>query len=250
MNNTCRIIFAILFAVLLLPACASTPDTGVRKNFEQARIHSVAIVPFYSRASFGMDRQQLNEVRETYEAVATATLREQGFEVIDPRAFRQHMVELGLWDQFTDGIYLRRSLTTYFEPSSSETSVEILTLAALASDDAFPVEALLFGELIYHTQGSCQGSPDRFTPYARLSVTSGAPDSYPRPCVSSHFQAKLVDAQSGHTMWFNRMFHETHSRHIDDDITRRNITQAVRATIAEKAGLESLAPHRSVADKN
>ena len=245
------IISVLLLTVVLLPACASTPDTGVRKNFEQAQIRSVAIVPFYSRASFGMDRQKISEVRETYEAVATATLREQGFEVIDPRAFRQHLVELGLWEQFTDGIYLRRSLTTYFEPGSSQTpSVEVLTLAALAADDAFPVEALLFGELIYHTQGSCQGSPDRFTPYAQLTVTSGAPDSYPRPCVSSHFQAKLVDAQSGHTMWFNRMFHETHSRHIDDEIARRNITQAVRATIAERAGLESLAPQRSVADKN
>lgn len=233
-----------LLAMSMLSACASGPTTGVRSDFGQTQVQSVAIVPFYARSNFGMQRHDFAEVREIYEAITTAELRAMGFEVVDPRALRQHLEEVDLWDDFIDGIHLRQSLTTYFEsqPGDPSPAVETRTLRELAQQEAFPAQTLLFVEVIYHTRGTCMGTAERYTPYARILVASGAPNSFPRPCVSSHIQAKLVDVETGQTMWFNQMFFETHARHIDDDVIRSNIAQAIQSTLGEGAGLRPLAP--------
>lgn len=239
---------AFLFLAISLGGCATGPRTGIRKDFEQRQVHTLAVATFYSSDSrFGMADEDFEEVRTLYEAAATATLRDQGFEVIDPRAFQQYLVELQAWELFKDGIRLRRPLTNYFElgSSTSPIPIEILTLRQIARSVPIPVEAVLFGELVYHSQGICRDKTEQSTPYARVKALAGAPEELPRPCVTSHFQAKLVDVQTGQTMWFNRMMVETHARHIDKDIVKDNILRAVLATLNEDSGLAPLAAPKS-----
>lgn len=233
---------AMIIAGALLSACATGQKTGVRKDFEQRQIRTLAVASFYSDGRFGLDEQDLKELRELYEAAATAALREQGFEVVDPRAFHQYMVELQAWELFKDGVRLRRPLTNYFELGDAKRPIpiEILTLRQISAATPIPVEAILFGELIYHSQGTCRVQTELATPYARVRTMAGAPNSLPRPCVTSHFQAKLVDVQTGQTMWFNRMLVETHARQIDRHLTKDNIIQVITATLTEDSGLTPL----------
>ena len=231
----------------LLFSCASTPDVGIRSDFEEHRITTIAIAPFYTTGSFGLDAEQRDEIAAAYEAIAAEALRQQGFEVMDSQALRHHLLETDQWSEFTDGIHLRQAITAYFEPSASpgHSSIEVLTLVDLARSDAFPVETILFGEIVYHSEGTCREIADDHIPYARLSIHPAAPDRLPRPCVSSHFQAKLVDVHTGQTMWFNRMFVETHTHQLDSEIIRETIAQTVQSTVAAEAGIAPLAPIRA-----
>lgn len=237
------LMLSFLLLGILLSACATGQKTGIRKDFEQHQVRTLAVASFYSGSNFGMSPQEFDEVRELYEAAATGALRTMGFDVVDPRAFHQHLVELQVWEPFQDGVRLHRPLTSYFELGGPKAPVpvEVLTLQAIAGQASIPVEAVLFGELVYHSQGICRTETALATPYAQISKLAGAPDALPRPCVTSHFQAKLVDVQTGQTMWFNRMFVETHARHIDKELAKENIRRAVFATISERAGLAPLA---------
>lgn len=231
-------------AALLVAACASGPDVGVRTDFEEHRLTTVAIVPFYASGSFGLDALERQDIQQRYQDAAAEALRDQGFEVLHAGALRDHLANRDRWDQFDDGIHLRQPLKYYFEPDSTDDSpsIEVQTLIDLADDDAFPVEALLFGEVVYHSPGTCREKADDHTSYAQLSITASAPAELPRPCISSHFQAKLVDVHTGQTMWFNRMFVETHTRHIDEDVTHRTIIQTVESTLEAEDGIGRLAP--------
>lgn len=235
---------ALIAATAILASCASTPDVGVRSDFEERHIQSVAIAPFYSAGSFGLDADTRAELADEYEAVAAEALRQMGFEVIDGPTLRHHLRDADAWSDFDDGIRLRQALSFYFEPLPGEGShsIEVQTLTDLASRQAFPVDTLLFGEIVYHSQGTCRVSADDFTPYAQITLIPSAPAELPRPCVSSHFQAKLVDVNTGKTMWFNRMFVETHTRHLDDDTARETIARTINATFSADGGIAPLAP--------
>lgn len=225
-------------------SCASGPDTGVRADFEQRQVDRVAVVPFYSSSTFGIDAELFDTIHDQYEQAAVEALSMQGFDVVGSQTLRHQMTELDMWDDFRDGIRLRQSLEAYFEPApaGSNDSIEIRTVRQLASQGGLPARALLFGEIVYHSQGTCREKASDHNSYAELQITSSAPSLLPRPCVSSHFQAKLVDAATGHTMWFNRVFIETHSGNTDDATVSDTITAAVHATIAGDDGPATIAP--------
>ncbi|TXD32500.1 hypothetical protein FRC96_17325 [Lujinxingia vulgaris] len=233
---SCLLIFA------LFSGCASTPDVGVRDDYRSAKVRSVAVVPFYASGTFGMPSANFEPLRLAYQAQAMAWLEEMGFEVIAPDALERHLRERELWEVFDEGVALRGSLHRYFEPvdDQPEPRVEVLTLRTLAEQDALPADTLLVGQIVYHSRGTCRQSPESFTRYARTSSTADAPTGFPRPCVVSHFQAKLIDARTGHTMWFNRMYREFYSRQLNEDITRRNIIHTVADTLGDGSGLTDL----------
>ncbi len=239
--------FVLVLLSLLLTACATSPGTGVRKDFSDRPVETIAVVPFYARGTFGIDPTEFAELRELYEAITVAALRDEGFEVIDPRSTRQYLENADLWEQFVDGIHLTAPLTTYFEPDPERPAIEIATLRQLAASDDFPFDVLLFGQIVYHSEGSCRIQADHYNSYAKVRFAERVPRVGARPCVSSHFQAKLVDVATGHTMWFNRMFVETHTRQIDDHLRRENIALTIRGTVAERDGLRALAPRRPAA---
>ena len=235
---------AILLILLLLVSCASGPQTGVRSDFEQTRVTSVAIAPFYSSGSFGIDGEQHRQLQADYEEAAAGALALHGFDVVDSQAMRHHLTELELWREFEEGIPLRQSLRSYFEPIAPRASgsIEVQTLRELASQGALPTETILFGEVIYHSPGTCSESADVHAPYAEITVNASAPSELPRPCVSSHFQAKLVDVATGRTMWFNRAFLETHTSQVDAATERQNIIRAIALTLNADASIAELAP--------
>ncbi|RAL25414.1 hypothetical protein DL240_04165 [Lujinxingia litoralis] len=233
----------LLFSLALLTlACASTPDVGVRHDYRSARVRSVAVVPFYAVGTFGLGDDEFELLRLTYQAQAIAWLQKMGFEVMEPEALQHHLSHHELREIFEEGVLLRSALTSYFEPSNDGQTpgVEVLTLRTLARQEALPTDTLLIGQIVYHSRGTCRQAPDAFTPYARTSATADTPAGYPRPCVVSHFQAKLVDIHTGHTMWFNRMHRESYGRQINEDLTLHNITRTIQDTLGEGSGLEEL----------
>jgi hypothetical protein len=229
---------------VVVSACATAPQVGVRASYQGASVATIALVPFYALASFGLEDDALKELMRSYEEAATRWLSRRGFEVIDSRSFEHHLTELGVWHEFREGVLLREALTAYFEPTERglATSIEVATLKRFAEQGLLPAPSLFFGELIYHSDGLCQNDPRRFTSYAQTQVTREAPGDYPRPCVTSHFQAKLVDASSGHTMWYNRMLLETHSDRVDSQLIESTIAAAVQQTLASPRGIDRLLP--------
>lgn len=239
--HTCSVAFLV---AILLTACASAPDTGVRDRFAENRVTSVAVVTFYSSASFGLPSSRLRELEEIYEQAATQSLRRQGFQVVDSHALSQHLTQLGYWNDFEEGIYLRTGLHRYFEPVTERQrqSIEIHTLRKLAQKGAFPAESLLFGEIVYHSEGQCREKADDHVRLSIVSITDSAPQGIPRPCVTSHFRAKLVDPVTGETMWFNQMLFETHTGQVDAETIANTIRGAVEQTLQNDDGLTPLAP--------
>ena len=235
---------ALAVLALLLYSCASGPDTGVRNAFEEGQVGSVAIAPFYSSSSFGMDAEDYGDITQQYERSVHDALEVQGFRVVDSDGLRDHLTGLEQWERFEDGIRLSQALTNYFEPAPTgeRHPIEVRTLRELSSQGAIPVDSILFGEIVYHSQGMCRTNADNYTSYAELQITSAAPAHLPRPCISSHFQAKLVDARTGETMWFNRTFVETHTGHLDPETVRDTIARTVEQTIHADGGIEPLAP--------
>ena len=242
--------------IALLWSCASGPETGVRTEYRESNIESVAIVPFYTGGSFGLDGDEQTHLRTEYERAATSALEAQGLEVIDSRAFEQLLTEHGISDEFHQGVRLRQRLELYFEPAATgeRQPLEIRTLRDLASDHEVFADTLLFGEIIYHSAGTCRELADDNNPYAVSSISPSAPTAPPRPCVSSHFQAKLVDARTGRAMWFNRAFVEHHVPRIDDSVVSTTLSETVERTLGGDGGITPLAPgrvddnHRVVAD--
>ncbi|RDV39666.1 hypothetical protein DV096_03625 [Bradymonadaceae bacterium TMQ3] len=236
------LIAACLLLCTLPAGCASTPDVGVRDDYRSARVRSVAVVPFYASGTFGMPTAHFEPLRMAYQAQAMAWLEDMGFEVIAPDALENHLRERELWEIFDEGVALHGSLHRYFEPVDDQTEprVEVLTLRTINEQDALPADTLLVGQIVYHSRGICRQSPSSFTRYARTSSTADAPTEFPRPCVISHFQAKLIDTRTGHTMWFNRMYREFYSRQLNEDITQRNIARTIADTLGDGSGLTEL----------
>lgn len=225
-----------LALAFLLSACSTPAPTGVRKEFQDHRIETIAIVPFYSRTSFGIEREHLREVREIYEASATIALRAEGFSIVDPRGFREYLEEAQLLQVFEESISLRGALTGYFESPlpGAPTPFEVTALQLL-HQESFPFDTLLFGEIVYQTEGTCRVSASNYSRYAQTRSLPGAPSSFPRPCVVSHFRAKLVDVRTGQTMWFNQTLLETYARQIDRELRIENIRAVIEATFRDQS---------------
>jgi hypothetical protein len=221
-------------------ACASAPEVGVRPAFEKKKFPTVAVVPFYAVGNFSLSTNELDEVLRASETAAVEALRAEGFEVIEPGAFRQQLSAADVADTFDEGVLLRGPLSDYFEPSpkQSSPSLAVTTVRTLHTDGKLPSEALLFGEVVYHTETHCRVDPTEFHPRAQVIYQdkSGFAAS---PCVVSHFRAKLVHAPSGETMWFNHTLLQTHSGEVVAETTSRNLAQAVANTLAGSDGLHT-----------
>lgn len=238
---------AVLTVAIFASGCASGPQTGVRADYGDRQLSTVAIAPFYARGNFGMADETVDQLRAQYESRAAQSLRSQGFEVIDAGQFRNHLAAQQAWESYDKAMVFRQPLTAYFEPSvgSRSPSIHIRTLRQLQQTRALPADAILYGEVVYHTQGTCRGDSRKINDYAQLTVLPTAPQRLPRPCITSHFQAKLVDAQTGHTMWFNRSFWESHSAQLGPQLEADNIMRVVNAALSGDGGVAPLAPDDS-----
>lgn len=233
------LVAAVVLAALVA-GCASGPETGVRSDFEQRDLQSVAVVPFYASGSFGLEDQHHRAMRQHYQRAAAEALQNQGLEVVEAGQFREQLERLEMWEQFHQGIPLRRPLTDYFD--GDDDALEVRTLLQLAGRGAFNTDTLLFGEIVYHTRGTCREEAADHLPYARTILAEQTPPDAVTGCVSSHFRAKLVDVATAQTMWFNRMFLETKTDELNEQLVDQTVTSTVETTLIDEQGLTPLAP--------
>lgn len=236
---------ATLIALALgLLACSATPDKklGLRPGYEQLAVKRVAIVPFYSTGTFGLEDDKLKATISAYERACAEWLINQGFQVLKPEEFRAHLERRSVWKEFQDGVELSLPLWRYFEPGADPTNqtTEVVTLRKLAQAKALPTKTVLVGEIVYQTETTCTQSADGSNTHASVVVSPSAPDDYPRPCIVSHFQAKLVDTDRGDTIWYSRKLREYHDAKLDDGKRQANISEVVALTLGGPYGLDVL----------
>lgn len=229
----------VVLIATLLAGCASAPEVGVRPAYEQRQVPRIAVVPFYSLGTFSLSGEQLDRVIASSEQSAVESLRDNGFEVIGPRAFRQHLAENDAATLFDDGVLLRSELANYFEPAQSANGgpdLEVTTVRELYEQGKLPADALLFGEVVYHTRTDCRVDPTQHNEYVDvLQASESASEN--SSCVVSHFQAKLVHAPTGETMWFNRRLLQTYTDDTTGEADKQNLAQAVARTLGGSDGL-------------
>lgn len=240
----------LLAALLWLVAtgCASTPEVGVRPTFADARVTQVAVLPFYSTSRFSKPPEQHAEILELYQTTAEQWLVEQGFDVVGAEALRAHLEANEALQTLEDGIALRGPLDHYFEPQEDgPVGMEVETLRGLHAAGKLPTDVVLLGEVVYQTDTACRVPTSEYTDYARvITQPDGEPSSTGTPeaagsgevgCVVSHFQAKLVDARTGRTMWHNRFLRELRDPPITEEKRIANIAETVATTLGGDHGM-------------
>ncbi len=232
---------ALLATCLLATACATTPALGVRPEFKARAVSSLSIAPAYATSSFGLATDSLDSTLRDAESRAVSYLTSRGFDVIDPATLRASLEERDAWTRFSEGAPSTRPLDRAFErtPDGAE-AVEVTTLRELS--DTLPDRPVLFLELVYYSEVSCIARADEQAPRAVVRVRPGAPDSFPRPCVVGHLQAKLVESGSGVTMWHNRVLLEDHLPGVDDPSRAVHMDALVAMLLGGDDGLENLSP--------
>ena len=239
----CGLVSLVLLASSACGATASsTAAVGVRPGYEQVELQRVAVVPFYTTGQFSLDETTHQALVQAYQKETLRWLEERGIEAVSPEELEVGLKAVGAWKQFQEGVNLRLPLSEHFEPRPDESTVplEVVTLKQLAEKGALPTQALLIGEVVYQTRTTCAVSADTETEQAEVVVRPGAPSTLPRPCVVSHFQAKLIDATTGETMWYSRKLREIHTAEITDEVARANIEGVVEATLGGPYGLGNL----------
>ncbi|MFW5968948.1 MAG: hypothetical protein ACOCV2_15595 [Persicimonas sp.] len=225
----------------LLAGCAASPQVGVRPEYQRDRLDEVAVAPFYAKSQFGLSEEELDELLAASEAGAVEALGTLGVEVIPPEEFRAYLDAQEAASRFDDGVPLRSSLSNYFEPAEANEpsdALEVTTVSTLHNEQKLPTDALLFGELVYHTRTECRADPTQFNKHAKVVRST---DSRRRPepglCLVSHVRAKLVDATNGRTMWFNTLLLQTHLQPGEELEDVDHAADAIARTIGGEDGL-------------
>lgn len=211
---------AVGLVMLSSAACATSSGasneapTGLRAGFEQIRLERVVVAPFFSVDPFGLDPDARRAMIGLYEDSAMKRLGGLGADVISPGDVREALKADEREGELRERLDLDRPLTALFEPSAKgapnaledERALFVRELAA-----RFEADAVLLGEVVYHTEAKCAAGKRLNAPH-RVRAYIGPPPKAKNvrvPCVVSHFQAKLIDPTSGATVWFNRALSET-----------------------------------------
>ena len=233
------ILIAFAWFAIATSGCATTRSVGVRKAFSQHNLRSIAVVPVTSSSRFGMDEFQWQTIRSTYERQILEELRRLGFEVASPQQLEARLRRSGNWQTFTEILVAKGDVARRFEPEfyGENVPLEVLALGRLARASALESDALLISEIVYQSDGVCDRDPRAYSPHA---VLIGDPD-VTSPCVVSHFEAKLIDPDTGRTMWHNRQLRELRVDEVTPEVRLENIRQTVAGTLSGAHGLGPLA---------
>lgn len=230
-------LFYPLLCCLVLGGCATaTPNTGVRAEFKQklSTTRDVIIAPLYSTSLFGMTSPVHTSLLSTYEDTATAWLTANQLNVTSSRAFTQTLTQQGEWDNWVNGLSLTRELSALFEQEKAARP-EVAFLAAFAKSGRVMPTPILFMEVAYHTQGTCQQSASEHTEHTFIIKTGSS--SFPSPCILSHLHAKLVDPKTGLAMWYNHAFGELLTKTVEASLNTKLIQAVIQHTFGKKRGL-------------
>jgi hypothetical protein len=227
---------------LLATGCATSPNVGVRSSYETSRLEATSVVPFFALSQFSLEEEAVATRLTWAESTAVNWLQERGIRVVEPERTRNRLQTSDSWSHFTDGGLLRSDLSDAFEAAEREQkqTAQVSLVRRLREDDGFETRYVLFGELLYHTEGTCRTRADDYQRRAQVVVTPDAPREMPRPCIVSHFQARLVDVESGATVWYNRRLRELHVAEHDQRWARKNLRGVVHGTLAGNDGLTTM----------
>ena len=230
---------AALSLCLLSTACATTPALGVRPEFKTRSIDSLTLSSAYATTPFGMAPDALDATLRDTETRAVAYLSSRGVDVVAPDALRAKLEAAGALERYTEGTPSSRPLDRAFErtPDGAE-AIEVTTLRALS--ESLPSQPILFIELVYYSQASCLSRADEGSRDAVVRIREGAPDSFPRPCLVGHLQAKLVEHSTGATMWHNRVLLEDHVPAVDDPARAAHMDTLVATLLGGDRGVQTL----------
>lgn len=236
---TC-IVAMMLFSVGMGACGGAQIKTGMRDGFKPKTSATISLSPFYSLSSFSLSPSQRRLMLEGYEAAAAEALVERGYQVKSARELEHELTERGLWQEYIQGATLEHELARYFEPGPEVASLlPAQTLKRLAKEGGLGDALIFFGQVVYQSHGICQRSASqnlRLSPHVEVRHDPAAP-ALPSPCVISHFQAKLVDAASGETFWYNKSLLEQHVKNATEEARRENIKAVVRLVILGEDGL-------------
>ncbi len=232
---------AILLASLAGAGCASTPATGVQPDYRSASIRGSALLPFFARGTYSLGRDAVDKRLEVAQRTAVRWLRDRGVGVQEPERSRELLREAEVEAPMASGGRLRVDLSTLLESADNPQRRQLHRRALRAVGEVDRLRRyLLLGELLYHTVTQCRDRADAYDLRARVVVVDDAKRSFPRPCIVTHFQARLVDTRKQQTVWFNRTFRELHPDEISTKTVARNIRAAVRTTLEGSGGLGSV----------
>ena len=222
---------------------------GVRKDFQNRTVESVAVAPIYASSSFGVATETWARIVAQYESEVVAELQEAGFRVIAPEELRATLEANGGWEAFSEVVDFRHGIDVYFEPELHDrTPREVTLMSQLSAAGKFPAATLLVTEIVYQSSGQCAADARDHT--ERAEVWAGERPARgslePSPCVVSHFQAKLVDARTGHTMWHNRRLRELRVPKVSLASRLENVSATVEDTVGGEHGLGPFAPTTQV----
>jgi len=207
-----------MMAVFAAGGCATFSsgelETGLRAGTEGVAVHRVAVMPVVAADPFGMEPAEQQAMLELYEAEVVHGLEELGAEVLTPVQVRDALMKAGRSDEIRRRLELNRPLELLFEPESIDERRQFeddRKVFARELRDVLGVDALLVGQVVYHTTGRCEaGAESPYTEHVAVLGESGGGRT-DVPCAISHFQAKLVDTRTGLTLWYNRVLRETRS---------------------------------------
>ncbi len=230
---------ATLSLCLFSSACATTPALGVRPEFQTRTLSSLSLSSAYATTPFGMAPDALEATLRDAESRAVSYLTSRGVDVVSPDDLRAKLEGADSWERYAEGTPSSRPLDRAFErtPDGAE-AIEVTTLRELS--ESLPPRPILFIELVYYSQASCLSRADEASRDAVVRVREGAPESFPRPCVVGHLQAKLVEHSTGATMWHNRVLLEDHVLAVDDPARASHMDTLVATLLGGDRGIEKL----------
>lgn len=240
-SHTPAVWFMLGLLLCLSVACATVPKIGVRGDYKKSRLATSALVPFFALSQFSLSKEALQERLDWAESTALQWLRERDVDVVPPRKTRQSLQAVSRWGPFDHNGIFRSDLSRSFENSDDEkNATQTERIQELWSKEYLPDRYILLGEILYHTTGTCETEADDYTKRANVVVAPKAPKKLPRPCVVTHFQARLVDAKTGSTVWYNRRMRELHVPALNESWTRKNVRGVVIETLGGSDGLTKL----------
>lgn len=230
--------------------CATDTDLrpGLRPPVDhRVGVDRVAVAPFVTESDFGLPSTELRRRLAWAERAAYRRLRAMGADAVPARRMRARLRRNDALAPFRTGGMLHDELNESFEGARApeKTAAQFGKLSKLDRRDVLPSRYVLFGELVYHTETECRTRADRFTSWSSIVVRPAAPPRGARPCLVTHFRARLVDARAKRTLWFGRHLVEHHVGEFHSGDRRMNVESAVDRTLNDPRGLSRLLRGRS-----
>ncbi|MFB6264969.1 MAG: hypothetical protein ABEL76_15300 [Bradymonadaceae bacterium] len=238
-----RLTGVLVLLVCLTAGCASTPGPGVRGPYRRESLRRVALLPFYSRSTFGLSSERLSRVLQTASDQTVSWFSDRSVSVLPPSEVRNRLQKRDEWAPFTDGGPLQTALDDFLEtPSAPSARRRGARLRWLEHTDALGARYLLFGEVVYHTETRCGAPSERISRPAATEVVRhprarGRPSP---PCLVSHVRLKLVDAQRGRIVWYDSALREWWVPEVTPARRAYNVRRAVQTALGPPDGVGAL----------